>query len=708
MTKLFIAEKPSLGRAIADNLPGTQQKGDGYIKMSNGDIVSWAAGHLWEQQEPGFYANGKNTFDIANLPLIPAKFELRPRVDPKTKSDSSAKKQLKILGDLLSKCTSVVHVGDPDREGQAIVDNILIKAKNNKPVERVWLSAMDASSVKKALATMKPNNDPLYKGMYKSAVLRAEGDWLVGMNLSPAISHAARKSGYQGFISIGRVQTPTLALVVNRDNEIENFKPKDYFVVGASVKVAGGEFGATYKIPDNMQGLDSEGRIASKAAAEEVANRVRGKQGTITKYETKREKESAPLPFSLSSLQIYASSKFGYGAQQVLDTCQSLYETHALTSYPRTDSEFLPESQHGDGGSILSHLGTNFSVAQGGNASLKSRMFNDKKVTAHHAIIPTGKKANLANLSPVEKNIYEAIAMRYVANFYPDYVYDKTNVEATFNGKDAFTASGRVDVSDGWRKVIPPEKGKKDEDAKLPGMKQGESATAQKASVDSKQTKPPAYFTEGTLIEAMTNVHKYVTNPEVKKRLKEVAGIGTEATRANIIERLFARELFVKDGKKIKSSGAAKAAIAGMPAQLTDPGITAFLEEALEAVASGKLDEEKFIAMRDKDIKSMVEWGRNNALHIPKEFHGTSKSSPKPGGKGGSKSSSGYPSKPAGKSTPINVPFDDKEEAKSKGARWDGDKKTWVIPEGVDKKPFEKWMGKKDSKPPAKASGVKL
>ncbi|PPC84756.1 MAG: DNA topoisomerase III [Methylotenera sp.] len=607
--QLYIAEKPSVARVIAQNLPGkkTAPKGAGYIETDQGVMVTWAIGHIFELAPPGYYTSGVNSFSFEALPILPAAWKTLPKEETKS--------QVKIIKDLLKRATSVVNAGDPDREGQLIVDEILTDAGTKVPVKRLWLNGMDDVTVQRAISALKENAE--FTNMGLSAMARARADWLVGMNLSPAFTLAARKSGFFGTLSVGRVQTPTLAMVVNRDLEIERFVPKDYFVVTVDSKVSQGEFTGKLRVPKGINGVDEEGRIIHEALAKEIVQRVQNTSGVITKYETKKTSDLAPLPYSLSSLQVAASSKHGYSAQMVLDTCQALYERHALATYPRTDCEYLPENYHTDSQATLAHLANNFQIAAQGNASTKGRVFNDKKVTAHHAIIPTTKQANLSLLSAAEKNLYEMISMRYIAQFFPDYVYNKTNVEVTY-GKDVFTAAGRVDLSQGWRAVLGKSTQKdKDDESTLPMMTLNESAKAIKVNIDKKKTTPPNYFTEGTLIEAMTNVHLVVTDPEIKRKLKEVAGIGTEATRASIIEGLFKRNFLYNDGKKVKSSETGRALIAVIPNTIKDPGMTALWESSLASIAEGKMTVDGFIDMQSRAVSAIVDKVKSMKIDVP-------------------------------------------------------------------------------------------
>lgn len=617
--RVFIAEKPSLAKAIAAQLPKPHEggAGQGFIKCGNNDIVTWCFGHILEQAMPDAYGKQYEQFPgtFSILPLLPENWILHPKAD--------AKKQIGVIDGLLKRATEIVNAGDPDREGQMLVDEVLDYLGNKKPVSRIWLAALDPVSVQRALSAIKSNKE--YFNLYQAAIARSRADWLVGMNLSRAFTIAARKGGRFGpTVSVGRVQTPTLGLVVARDLEIENFVPKDYYTIEADIKVANGQFKATWKAPKSLDKLDEEGRLLDKKVADEVKARVMGNpSGLVSLYDVTDQKTPPPLPFSLSSLQVYASKAFGYGAQQVLDACQSLYETHQLTSYPRTDCEFLPVSQLADAKIILGNLNSHFQQAQGANAGLKSRTWNDSKVTAHHAIIPTQRKmGNLANLNPTERNIYEAICLRYICQFYPDFRYRQTEVETNF-GSDVFRATGRTPVDAGWKAVYGT--GAVDEDEEkssvLPVMAKGDPSQALQVTINAKKTTPPEHFTEGTLIKAMTNVHQFVTDEEIKKRLKEVAGIGTEATRASMIETLLKRNFLEKQGKgkktKLVSTAAGRALIKALPAMIRDPGMTAVWEGALEAVEHGKMSLDDFLRHQSSTVTKLVRHAETLDISMP-------------------------------------------------------------------------------------------
>ncbi|MEG6586103.1 DNA topoisomerase 3 [Dendrosporobacter sp. 1207_IL3150] len=594
--RLYIAEKPSMGAEIAKCLPGPISRKDGYITTGDG-VVTWGFGHILRQAEPGEYDEKYQKWRMEDLPIIPGVWKLLVT--------ESCKKQFGIIQNLINKATEIIHAGDPDREGQLLIDEVLDYINNEKPVRRILLNALDEKSIKKAIANLRDNKD--FFNLKQSALARARADWLIGMNLSRAYTLAAQRAGHRLTLPIGRVKTPTLALVVRRERELEDFKPLDYYTIKAEFQHINGSFITTWKPKDEQIGLDSEGRLIAETVANELVNKLEtsDKNAVISFCETVEKKEPQRLPFSLSALQVLAGKKYNYDPQTVLDTAQKLYE-RKLTSYPRSDCDFLPESQHEDAPVILDNLR---SIAQselanwssGAKASLKSRAWNDKKITAHHAIIPTQEKCNFAGLSETERNIYFLIAQAYIAQFYPIHIYDQTRAEVQYVD-ETFTVSGRIITEVGWKEVYGADaEDKKDEDSNsLPAMSKGDSANYISAAVDKKATRPPTRFTASTLLAAMKEIHKYVKNPELKKQLKDVSGIGTEATRATIINELITRG-FLREEKKKKyllPTDAAYILVDALPDDMTYPDSTALWENNLHSMASGAESLDTFISQQ--------------------------------------------------------------------------------------------------------------
>lgn len=604
--RLYIAEKPSMGREIAAVLPGPVRKGNGFIETGAG-TVTWLFGHVLRQAEPQEYDAKYKVWRAEDLPIIPEHWKLMV-------SESSAK-QFAVVKQLISQADEIVHAGDPDREGQLLVDEVLEYVGCNKPVQRILLNALDEKSIREAIDQLKPNAQ--FFNLRQSALGRARADWLIGMNLSRAYTMAAQRSGHRKLVlPIGRVKTPTLALVVRREREIENFKPVDYFNIKAVFRHTNGQFQAQWKPNEMQQGLDSEGRLVDKQIAE-AKLKFFGQEpltGVISGYSKAKKQEAQRLPFSLSTLQVLAGRRFGYEPQQVLDTAQALYE-RKLTTYPRSDCEYLPTNQFKDSQSILTNLqscgdDTLANWAKGADGKIKSRAWNDKKISAHHAIIPTRVKADLSKMNVVERNIYFLIAQAYMAQFYPVHTYYQTKVEVDYK-EELFTASGRTEIDLGWKALYTSKKNnetdneegqdKEDngqEEKNLPPMKKNDNVDYVSGELAKNVTRPPVRFTQAALIAAMKDIHKFVQDPEAKKQLKAVYGIGTEATRATILDELIHKRKLIKEmGKKkqLQPTEAGYLLVDAVPEELSYPDFTAIWEDQLHSMAEGDGSLEAFL-----------------------------------------------------------------------------------------------------------------
>ncbi|WP_020405854.1 DNA topoisomerase III [Hahella ganghwensis] len=617
--RLFIAEKPSVANAIAETL-GATGRGDGFIECGN-NKVTWCFGHMLEQAEPDEYtpddvpraANGKKIWRVEELPIIPDAWIMRPKDD--------AKKQVKVIGGLLKEAKEIVNAGDPDREGQLLVDELLEYFGNTKRVLRYWAKALDSTSVKRALGDLKDNRD--YSGFAAAAEGRGKADWLIGMNLSRAYTLRAQRGGSRALLTVGRVQTPTLALVVSRDREIEAFKPIPFHSIRADINHSEGTFSATWKPKEDQAGLDSEGRLVDTVVANEIVNSLKGKPGCIAEHQQEAKKQNHPLAFSLADIQAMGSKKFGYSAEDVLKICQSLYETHKLTSYPRTDCGYLPESQLLDAPQVLNaikHVNPGLSsVIDRADVRIKSRVWNDKKVTAHHGIIPTMQKGDISKLNQREQNIYDLIVRSYVAQFFPLHEFMSTSVVADIEG-ETFVATGKVVTCAGWHEVFIDNDNEDDspqeDNQSLPQMKKGDSITCIEAERRDSKTKPPARFTEGALVKAMENIHRFVTEPEHKKMLRDGDGIGTSATRGSIIAELRRREFLEAKGKQIISTQLGRSTIDALPQVVKSPILTALYERMLKNVEQGKADLATFIAKQEAFIRDQVTKANDGAVTI--------------------------------------------------------------------------------------------
>lgn len=652
--KLYVAEKPSVGKALAGHLaksaPAVGRSGS-HIEGPNW-AVCWLRGHAYQLAEPDYYieraypeakrgANGRFPWTFDHLPLLPDNDEwlLVPVADKAEMIDAVRK--------LLKRATVVVHAGDIDREGQLLVDELLEDLCCRVPVKRVLPKAIDDVSVQRVLADERDNRD--FARMRDAAIARGRADWLVGMNYSRCVTLQAREAGSNGHVSIGRVQTPVLGLIASRELEIRNFKPVDYLLLTATIAVQTGKFRAKWRPRDGQPGVDENGRLLDAAVAAMVHQQVAGKPGRIAEYRDEQKNENAPLPFSLDELQRLASRRYGMGLEQTLKVVQGLYDSQLVT-YPRTDCAYLPMSQHAEAGEIVQAVREGFRgtdlPAQLNQLDIgrKSRAFDDKRVTAHHGIVPTPKAANLEALSREERLIYEDIARRYLAQFMPPHTYRKVSVRAEVAGHD-FIASGRTTLKPGWKELYgkaeqasddeaaPQDKG---DDVNLPAMRQDEVARCEGLDRENKKTEPPSRFTDDTLLEAMVNIHKYVTTPQVKAHFVAMlkkseagaddqaqgCGIGTPATRHTFAPKLI--EVGVvehiagkKKAKFFAPTAAGLALYEGLPRALTVPDATAVWDMAFAKIEAGEITLEQFMAFQARQINAMLGEIRQLRIVLP-------------------------------------------------------------------------------------------
>ena len=618
--RLFIAEKPSLARAIADVLPKPQSRGDGFIKCGENDYVTWCVGHLLEQAEPEAYNPIFKQWRLEHLPIIPDKWQLIPRKD--------VAKQLRTVEKLIHQADELVNAGDPDREGQLLVDEVFsyanLSVEKRDQIKRCLISDLNPSAVEKAVQKLQPNRN--FIPLATSALARARADWLYGINMTRAYTIRGRQAGYHGVLSVGRVQTPVLGLIVRRDFEIEHFQPKDFFEVVAHIQnektiensTALFTFTALWqpsKACEDYQ--DEDGRVLSQSLAENVVKRITQQPAEVMEYSDKREKETAPLPYSLSALQIDAAKRFGLSAQEVLDICQRLYETHKLITYPRSDCRYLPEEHFAERMAVLNAISTHAPtyriLPDIVNMEHRNRCWNDKKVEAHHAIIPTSKNRTV-NLTQQELNVYILIARQYLMQFCPDAEYRKSKITLNIAG-GSFIAQARNLQTAGWKTLW----GKEDNDEEqqeplLPIVEKGQILFCSKGEIINKKTQPPKPFTDATLLSAMTGIARFVQDKELKKILRETDGLGTEATRAGIIELLFKRGFLYKKGKNIHSSEAGRILIQALPDIATQPDMTAHWESQLTGISQKQTSYQQFMEALTQMLPDLVRYVNFNAL----------------------------------------------------------------------------------------------
>ena len=619
--RLFIAEKPSLARAIADVLPKPHQRGEGFIKCGDNDVVTWCVGHLLEQAEPDAYDPKFKQWRLEHLPIIPEKWQLLPRKE--------VKKQLSVVEELIHQADTLVNAGDPDREGQLLVDEVFsyanLAAEKRDKILRCLISDLNPSAVEKAVKKLHPNRN--FIPLATSALARARADWLYGINMTRAYTIRGRQTGYDGVLSVGRVQTPVLGLIVRRDLEIEHFQPKDFFEVVAWINPENKEektqekstalFSALWqpsKACEDYQ--DDNGRVLSKGLAENVVKRITNQPAEVTEYKDVREKETAPLPYSLSALQIDAAKRFGMSAQVVLDTCQRLYETHRLITYPRSDCRYLPEEHFAERHNVLNAISTHCAAYQVlPNVILteqRNRCWNDKKVEAHHAIIPTAKNRPV-NLTQEERNIYSLIARQYLMQFCPDAEYRKSKITLNIVG-GTFIAQARNLQTAGWKELLGKEDDTENQEPLLPIVKKGQILHCEHGEVISKKTQPPKPFTDATLLSAMMGIARFVQDKELKKILRETDGLGTEATRAGIIELLFKRGFLTKKGRNIHSTETGRILIQALPDIATQPDMTAHWESQLTDISQKQATYQQFMHNLNQMLPDLVRFVDLNAL----------------------------------------------------------------------------------------------
>ena len=593
--RLIITEKPSMGRDVAAAL-GATRRHDGFIEGQK-DIITWCIGHLVELDEPESYDTKLKFWKIADLPILPEKFKYHP--SEKTREQFNTIKKLLKREDV----TSVVNAADAGREGELIFNLVYTLSGCKKPVERLWISSLTRDAILEGFKNLRPAEE--YRGLLDSAHARQQADWMVGINATRAQTIKARQAGHDGVYSLGRVQTPTLALIVGRDAEIANFVPTTYFEVVADFQSASGTYHGTWF---NQQGS----RFDKKDAAEAIASKVTGKQGTVERVEKKATKERPPLLYDLTSLQRAANARYSFSAARTLELAQSLYEKKFIT-YPRTSSRHLSSSvnrelkEHIKATEIGPYVEFIRTIFSKGKLTLTSRHVDDKKVTDHHAIIPTKQRIDPSALSPDEKRIYDLIVRRFLAAFYPDAELERTTIVTKVEA-ESFITRGTVVLVPGWRVVDPPRAEKKtdsdeeNEDGELPSVQAQEQVKTLKAEALSKQTKAPPRYTESSLLGAMETAGKKVEDEELRLAMKD-AGLGTPATRASIIETLLKREYITREKKSLVATPKGIALVKMLPTPLLKSAeLTGRWEQKLELMTRSQYPRDSFMS----EVKAMV------------------------------------------------------------------------------------------------------
>lgn len=589
---LVLAEKPSVGREIARVLK-CGKKGNGYIE---GDkyIVTWALGHLVTLADPEAYDNKYKEWKLEDLPMLPKPLKLVV-IKQSGKQFNAVKEQL-----LRKDVSDIVIATDAGREGELVARWIIEKARVNKPLKRLWISSQTDKAINEGFRNLKPAAQ--YDNLYKAAQCRSEADWVVGLNITRALTckHNAQ-------LTAGRVQSATLAMIVNREEEIRNFKPKAYYVINAKAK----GFNLPWRDKNNNSNIFEEDR------ANKILSVVKGKEGTVVEVTESAKKQFAPALYDLTELQRDANRIFGYSAKQTLSIMQRLYENYKVLTYPRTDSRYistdivatLPERLKAI--SVGAYRNIAAEILKG-KINAHKGFVDNSKVSDHHAIIPTEERGNIALLSTEERHIYDLVVKRFLSVMLPPYEYLQTTIVADING-ESFIAKGNVIKAKGWKKVYDRQEDlAEDEDEKdsqeLPVVKKGDKLSI--TTVESKKlmTKPPARFNEGTLLSAMEKPHKYVNVDKLAaKTLGETGGIGTVATRADIIEKLYNMFYIEKNGKEIVPTGKGKQLIELVPEELKSPLMTAKWELELELISKGKKDPRAFTEEMRKYAEELVQ-----------------------------------------------------------------------------------------------------
>ncbi|AQM60613.1 DNA topoisomerase III [Clostridium baratii] len=589
MKSLVLAEKPSVGRELGRVLK-CNKKGNGFLE---GDkyIVTWALGHLVTLDAPEGYNPEWKKWTMETLPMLPKHMKLSVI--------KGSGKQFKIVKEQMYRkdVNEIIIATDAGREGELVARWIIDKAHVKKPIKRLWISSQTDKAIRDGFNNLKDGR--AYDNLYHAAECRAEADWIVGLNVTRALTckHNAQ-------LSAGRVQSPTLAMIVQREEDIRNFKPKEYYTVDIK----------TDKCNFTWVNKDNNSRIFNREFSEKLVSKLKGKDGEIINITESNKKKYSPALYDLTELQRDCNKMFGYSAKQTLNIMQRLYENHKLLTYPRTDSRYLTRDIVG---TIKDRLKA---IAIGEYRSLATELLNkdikgnksfvdDSKVSDHHAIIPTEERGNLANLSSEERKVYDLVVKRFLSVMLPPFEYVQTTLEGKVNG-ERFIAKGKVVKAKGWKKVFDREDDEESDikEQELPKLNKGDKFTVKEVIEKKGETKPPARFNEGTLLSAMENPHKYINvDKESAKTLGETGGLGTVATRADIIDKLFNSFVIEKKGKDIIPTSKGKQLIDLVPKELKSPLLTAKWEGELDKISKGKEDPRKFTKEMRNYATALVE-----------------------------------------------------------------------------------------------------
>jgi DNA topoisomerase-3 len=639
---LVIAEKPSVGQDLARVLQGPFKKQEGFLEGPD-HVITWAVGHLVQLAEPDAYDAKYKSWKMADLPIVPEQFKLVVR-------DERSRKQMTVVGKQLGRedVEEVVNACDAGREGELIFAYLYEKAKAKKPVKRLWLNSMTSAAMKQAFAGLRPAEE--FARLEQAARSRSEADWIVGMNATRAATIRLRSS-FDGAVSLGRVQTPTLAIVARREEEIKAFVPEPYWLVDATFAAgplagepASGErvYVGHFQAPAGSSGKTKGPRIATEEEAQAIVAACEGRPGTITKLEKKEQREKAPMLYDLTTLQREANNRYGFSAKRTLGAAQRLYEEHKALTYPRTNSRYLTSDMAEEIKPIAELVGAHAEYSKGAEYVVGldvlplGRVVNDEKVTDHHAIIPTRSEHNLEKMGSDDRRIYDMAVRRFLAVFHPEAVFENTRVETTVavadvavadvavadvpvgdvavadgegKGGHVFRTRGKLLVVPGWRGVYDEvsadakaaeaeARGEEDEetDQQLPRLVEDEQVQTRKIESARKETKPPRRYSDASLLGAMETAGKLVDDDELREAMKD-SGIGTPATRAAIIERLITVGYLERDGRALVATEKGLNVIRLLNEHaLTSPGLTGSWEQRLGKIERGEDSRKDFMS----------------------------------------------------------------------------------------------------------------
>jgi DNA topoisomerase-3 len=594
---LVIAEKPSVGQDLARVLKGPFQKGEGWLEGPE-HVITWAVGHLVQLAEPDEYDPKLKRWRMDDLPIVPERFKLVVR-------DERSRKQMSVVTKQIGRddVGEVVNACDAGREGELIFAYLYEKAKGKKPVSRLWLNSMTNAAMKEAFTSLRPAED--FARLEQAARSRSEADWIVGMNATRAATIRLRSS-FDGAVSLGRVQTPTLAIIARREEEIKAFVPEPYWLVDAKFEADG------KRIYEGRFHEGAKPRIATAEQAEAIVRACEGKPGLITKLEKKEQREKAPMLYDLTTLQREANNRYGFSAKRTLAAAQRCYEEHKALTYPRTNSRYLTSDMVAEIKPIAELVGAHNEYRKaaeyvtGLDLLPLARVVNDEKVSDHHAIIPTRSEHKLEKMGSDDRRIYDMVARRFLAVFHPEAVFENTRVETTVGEEGhIFRTRGKLLLVPGWRGVYDevaaaaqPAKGEEDEgaDQQLPRLEDGESVQTIEIVGERKETKPPRRYSDASLLGAMETAGKLVDDDELREAMKD-SGIGTPATRAAIIERLITVGYVERDARALVATEKGLNVIRLLDAHaLTSPELTGSWEHRLGKIERGEDSRKDFMS----------------------------------------------------------------------------------------------------------------